>query len=360
MAEDYYQLLGVDRQASAEEIKRAFRAKAHQHHPDKATGDTEAFKRINEAYQVLSDPAKRRQYDQFGTTFDQAGRGGFGGFQDFGGSQWSNVNVDFGDFGDLFGDLFGLGGSRRTRPSAARGQDIEAQVTISFRQAIFGGQETIELKHHRPCARCGGVGAEPGTGRQTCSTCQGTGQVQQAQRTFLGTFQSVATCPTCQGEGRVVGTPCRTCRGDGRQLKTERLNVKIPAGIRRGQRIRLAGQGEAGRRGVTAGDLYLVVEVEPDREFERQDDDILSTIEIPISTATLGGAVEVKTIDGPVSWKIPAGTPSGKAFNIRGHGVPHLRGSGRGDHRVTVNVRIPGKLSTRAKKLFRELADEGV
>ncbi len=367
MAADYYDLLGVSRTASADDIKKAFRQKAHQHHPDKSGGDAEKFKQVNQAYQVLSNPQKRQQYDQFGQTFDQAGRAGGG----FGGSPFGNVpggagsgfagNVDFGDLGDIFGDLFGFGGASRARRQAARtGEDIEALIEVPFRQAAFGGEQTLELKHHQACQHCGGDGAEPGTQRTTCTTCQGNGQVQQTQRTFLGAFQSVAVCPTCQGEGKIVKTPCRTCRGDGRVLQTETLKVKIPAGIDSGQRIRLAGKGEAGRRGVPAGDLYLGVKVETDSDFTRQGEDVLSKADLPLTTAALGGTVPVTTLDGNVNLKIPAGTRSGKTFILRSHGIPRLRGNGRGDQHVTVEVIIPAKLSAKAKKLLKELQDEGV
>lgn len=365
MAQNYYDLLGVSRTATADEIKKAFRQKAHQLHPDKSGGDAEKFKQVNEAYQTLSNTEKRQQYDQYGQTFDQARRQGGappgGGFGDFSNVRWSSSNADFGDLGDIFGDLFGFGGGTRSRrQTAGRGEDIEALITVPFRQAAFGGEQTLELKHHQVCQHCSGNGAEPGTEHSTCTTCQGAGQVQQTQRTFLGAIQSVAVCPTCQGQGKIIKTPCRTCRGDGRVLKTETLKVKIPAGIDTGQRIRLATKGEAGKRGTPAGDLYLRVQVDADPNFTRQGEDIQSSAEIPLTTASLGGKVEVETLDGKVNLKIPAGTRSGKTFILRSHGIPRLRGNGRGDQQVTVEVLIPSKLSAKAKKLLKELQDEGV
>lgn len=363
MAEDYYQLLGISRSASAEEIKKAFRTKAHQHHPDKSNGDAEQFKKVNEAYQVLGDPTKRQQYDQYGQTFDQArrqGGGAPGGFGDFGQAQWSNADFDFGNLGDIFGDMFGFGSRTAGRQAASRGQDIQADLRIPFRISIFGGQETIHLRHHIVCRRCGGPGAEPGTSTKTCETCQGRGQVQRLQQTMLGAMQSVQVCPTCQGRGQIITTPCRECRGQGRVQDNDAMTVKIPAGIGDGQRIKLSGKGEAGMHGVAAGDLYLVVHVAPDPHFTRAGDDIISHITLPYTTAALGGQVQVETVHGSVTLKIPSGTPSGKTFIIRSKGVAKLRGRGHGDHRVTVTIVTPNTLSSKTKKLLQELKDEGL
>jgi len=361
MANDYYDLLGVSRTASADEIKKAFRTKAHQFHPDKSTGDAEKFKQINEAYQVLSDSEKRQQYDQYGQTFDQARRqgGAPGGdpFAGFGGFQGGNV--DFGDLGDMFGDMFGFGSQRQSR-QPNRGRDIQATLGIEFRTAAFGGEESIQLKRLTVCSRCDGRGAEPGTQPETCKTCQGSGQVRQMQRTILGAMQSVTVCPACEGDGTTITTRCDRCRGEGRTESTDTMTVKIPAGIQTGQKIRLVGKGEAGRRGAPAGDLFIIPEITPDPRFRRVDDDIVTDTSIPISRATLGGTIDVETLDGTSTMKIPAGTPSGREFILRGKGVPHLRGRGRGDHRVIVRVQIPEKLSGRAKKLLKELADEGL
>lgn len=364
MAANYYDLLGVQKNASAEEIKKAFRTKAHQYHPDKQHGDAEKFKEVNEAYQVLGDAEKRQQYDQFGQTHDQARRQGGGpagnpfgaGFGQQGGY---TGNVDFGDLSDIFGDMFGFGdGTRRRSPS--RGGDIQATLRVPFKISAFGGEETIQLRHHVACERCKGHGAEPGTSAETCTTCNGSGQVRTVQQTILGAIQSARVCATCQGEGTVVKTKCTACHGQGRQEKTESITVKIPSGIADGQRIKLSGKGEAGMRGMPAGDLYLEVEVAKDPTFTRDDDDVLTTVEVPLTVAALGGTAEVTTIDGSVTLKIPAGTPSGKVLVLKGKGIPHLRGRGRGDQRVTIEVHIPTHLNAKAKKLLKELQDEGV
>lgn len=365
MAANYYDLLGVSKSASTEEIKKAFRTKAHQFHPDKSTGDAEKFKEINEAYQVLNDTEKRQQYDQFGQTYDQARRQGggpaggspFGGANPFGGG--FTGNVDMGDLGDIFGDMFGFGGGSRRR-GPARGSDIQATIRVPFTAAAFGGEETIQLRHHVVCARCSGQGAEPGTSSETCTTCKGSGQVRTVQQTILGAIQSAQVCPACQGEGTTVKTKCTECHGQGRQEKTDTVTVKIPSGIADGQRIKLSGKGEAGMRGMQAGDLYLEVAVAKDATFTREDDDVLVSATVPLTVASLGGTVEVATIDGNVTLKIPAGTPSGKVFVLKGKGIPHLRGRGRGDEQVTVEVIIPTHLSSKAKKLLKELQDEGV
>lgn len=364
MAANYYDLLGVSKNASAEEIKKAFRTKAHQHHPDKSTGDAERFKAINEAYQVLGDPAKRQQYDQFGQTHDQARRQGgsaagnpYGGANPFGGG--FTGNVDMGDLGDIFGDMFGFGVGSRRRGSS-RGSDIQATIRIPFKVAAFGGEETIQLRHHVSCEHCQGNGAEPGTSTETCATCKGSGQVRAVQQTILGAMQTQQICSTCQGEGKIVKTKCKVCHGQGRQEKTDTITVKIPAGIADGQRIKLSGKGEASTRGTPAGDLYLEVDVAKDSTFTRDDDDVVTTVEVPLTVATLGGTVKVATLEDPVTIKIPAGTPSGKVLVLKGKGITHLRGRGRGDQRVTVEVVIPQHLSAKAKKLLKDLQDEGV
>ncbi len=365
MAANYYDLLGVSKSASTEEIKKAFRTKAHQFHPDKSTGDAEKFKEINEAYQVLGDSEKRSQYDQFGQTHDQARRQGggpaggnpFGSGSPFGGG--FNGSVDMGDLGDIFGDMFGFGGGSRQR-GPSRGSDIQATIRIPFKTAAFGGEETIQLRHHVACERCRGNGAEPGTSVNTCSTCKGSGQVRTVQQTILGAIQSARACPDCQGEGKIITTKCTECHGQGRQEKTDTITVKIPEGIADGQRIKLTGKGEAGMRGMSAGDLYLEVDVAKDPIFTRQEDDVLVTAHVALTVASLGGTVEVATIDGNVTLKIPAGTPSGKVLVLKSKGIPHLRGRGRGDQLVTIEVKIPTHLSSKAKKLLKELQDEGV
>lgn len=361
MAANYYDLLGVSKNASAEEIKKAFRTKAHQHHPDKQSGDAAKFKEINEAYQVLGDTEKRQQYDQFGQTHDQARRQGGGpagaAGNPFGGG--FSGTVDMGDLGDIFGDMFGFGGGSRRR-GPTRGSDIQATLRIPFKVAAFGGEETIQLRHHVSCEHCQGNGAEPGTSTETCATCKGSGQVRAVQQTILGAMQTQQTCSTCQGEGMIVKTKCTVCHGQGRQEKTDTIIVKIPAGISDGQRIKLSGKGEAGMRGQSAGDLYLEVDVAKDQKFTRDDDDVVMSVDVPLTIAALGGTVKVETLEDPVTLKIPAGTPSGKVLVLKGKGITHLRGRGRGDQRVTVEVIIPQHLSAKAKKLLKELQDEGV
>ena len=361
MAKDYYEILGVGRTASAEEIKKAFRTKAHQFHPDKSTGDTDKFKEINEAYQVLGDQTKRQQYDQYGQTFDQARRqggspGGFGGFDPSG---FSNVNVDFGDLGDIFGDMVGFG-QRSGRQARQGGRDIQTVLEIDFRTAAFGGEQKISLRRPVACEHCQGSGAEPGTSLKTCATCKGTGQISKVQRTILGNMQSVQVCDTCEGTGQTIEKLCSVCHGEGRREQTDTLTVKVPAGIAAGQKIKLSGKGEAGRRGQPAGDLFLAVQVQPDPVFKRDDDDVLSSTTIPYSVAALGGITPVVTLDGEVSLKIPAGTTAGQVFAIKGKGITHLRGRGRGDHRVTVEIEVPKKVSAKAKKILKELQDEGL
>ena len=366
---DYYDILGVSKSASQDEIKKAFRKMAHQYHPDKAGGDEAKFKEVNEAYQVLSNPEKRQQYDQYGQTFEQAQRqGGFGGFswQDFarqggapfGGFRTDNVEFDFGDIGDIFGDLFGFGGRSRTRRSRERrkGQDIEISMEIDFMEAVFGAEKIIELNKNIICPHCLGNGAEPGTKIVTCSTCGGSGQVAQTQRTILGTFQTVGICPECHGEGRIASQKCKKCRGEGRTREVERMKVKIPAGVDNGDSIRLAGKGEAGKKGAEAGDLFITFRVRPETEFKREGSDIYTEKEISFSQAALGTKIDINTLDGLVKLKIPSGTQSGKVFRLKDKGVPRLRSSGRGDQFVTVHVATPARLSRREKGLFEELA----
>ncbi|MBI4276443.1 molecular chaperone DnaJ, partial [Candidatus Uhrbacteria bacterium] len=325
MAKDYYKILGVSKSASADEIKRAFRKLANEHHPDRGNGNAEKFKEVNEAYQVLSDAQKRAQYDQYGTTMDAAqgqGFGGFGGFQSGG--------VDMGNLEDLFGgigDMFGFGGGKRRKGGRAdrRGKDIETSITIDFRDAVFGVEKTVELYKPVSCGRCNGTGAEPGSVLASCSTCKGAGEVQQTQRTIFGQFATVTTCPTCGGEGSEVRNPCSRCGGRGATRESRELKLKIPAGIDDGQAMRVAHEGEAGDRGGTAGDLYVTIRVAGDHRFRRDGFDIRSEAHIPYTTAALGGTVDVETVDGTMALKIPSGTKPGQEFRLKAHGVPHLK-----------------------------------
>lgn len=362
MAKDYYDILGVARDATSEDIKKAFRKKAHQLHPDKAGGDEAKFKELNEAHHVLSDSEKRKQYDQFGSTFENTG--GAGGAQGFGGFDGANpfgqggVNFDFGDMGDVFETFFGGGGRGRSRSRARGGVDIQADLEISFEESVFGVKKDIRLYKTVTCDRCRGNRAEPGTPIETCAACQGSGQIQQVRNTILGQIRTASVCPECVGEGKSPKTMCSRCKGQGTEKKDVELAVDIPGGIHEGEALRLSGQGEAGEFGGQAGDLYVRVHVKESKDFTRDDDHIRSDIRVPFTTAALGGEVPVKTIEGEGTLSIPAGTQSGKEFRIRGKGFHRLRASGRGDHIVTVNVETPTKLSRKAKKLLKDLEEE--
>lgn len=369
MGKDYYGILGVNKESSQEDIKKAFRKLAHQHHPDKNNGDEAKFKEINEAYQVLGNQEKKVQFDQFGASFDQ--QGGFGGgmnWDDFmrqsrgqGFQQWENADFDLGDLGDIFGNVFGFGGggdrSRRKAQAATQGQDIEMNMQISFEEAMFGAEKEVEVYKEEACQTCSGTGGEPGVAEETCKTCAGNGVVEQVSRSLFGMVKSQAVCPECQGGGKTYATKCKTCNGQGRYKQTKNIKVKVPAGVDNGQTIRLSGEGEAGVKGGQAGDLYLHVAVEASREFERQGSDILTKLEITPPQAVLGTKANIKTIDGSGDLKIPAGTQSGRVFKLRGKGVPHLNGTNRGDHLVEVIVKTPGRLNRQQKKLYSELLD---
>ncbi len=369
MSKDYYSVLGVGKEASQDEIKKEFRKKAHQYHPDKKGGDEAKFKEINEAYQVLGDVKKRAQYDQFGSAFEHAQTGGgfsgFEGFRDFSGSA-NGFNINMDDLGDIFsgvGDIFGFsnrGGQGRGRP--AKGDDLQVLLGIDFIEAVFGVEKEISLKKHVKCDRCNGNMAEPGSKIETCKICNGSGRITKVQRTILGSMQVQTTCPACQGEGKTYAKKCTKCSGLGVNIEQVKLKVKIPAGIDNGETIRLAGQGEAGVKGAPAGDLYLKIRVDHDKRFSRDGYNILSKAEISFAQAALGDKINIETVDGFVKLKIPEATQSGKIFILRGKGVPHLRGgyfggvSGkRGDHFVEVIVKTPVGLNRKQKELLKEL-----
>ena len=350
MPQDYYETLGVSRGAAAGEIKSAFRNLARQWHPDvnKDPGAEEKFKQINEAYAVLSDEDKRAAYDRFG----HAGVQGAGGVPD-----WTTM-----DFSDIFGDLFssfgfgGFGGQTRRSPNAPRrGADLQYRVNLSFADAVFGVEKEIEVTRDETCSRCNGNGAEPGTSASRCATCGGRGEVRQSRQTILGSMVQVTTCPSCNGRGETISSPCRQCSGRGLERKTLTKKVSIPAGVDTGTQIRLAGEGQPGVNGGPAGNLYLVIQVEPHKYFHRQDNDILLDLNINIAQATLGDEVKVPTVDGDSILKIPGGTQPGKIIRMRGKGVPHLRGSGRGDQLVIINVEIPKSISSDQRELFEKL-----
>lgn len=352
---DYYEVLGVDRNADDAALKKAYRVLAKKYHPDTNPGDAEAekkFKEASEAYAVLSDPQKRQQYDQFGHAAFDGGSGG-GGF--------SNMNMDdiFGSFGDIFGDLFGggFGGSRRSDPNAPqRGANLRTQVKISFEEACFGVEKEIEIPSKVECKTCGGSGAKPGTQPIKCGQCGGRGQIVQTQQSLFGMVQNVTTCPACGGKGTVIREKCPDCHGQGYTSKNEKLSVTIPAGIDHGQSVRLRGKGEPGKNGGARGDLLVEVYVERHPEFQRVDYDIFSTVTITYPRAVLGGDIIIHTIDGNVAYNVKAGTQTGTRVRLRGKGVPSLRNKKmRGNHYVDLVVDVPTKLTKEQKKLLEQL-----
>jgi len=350
MAADYYNVLGVERTATADDIKRAYRKLAHQHHPDKDGGDEEKFKEINAAYQVLSNDQKRAQYDQFGSTFEEAGAGGgpgagFGGF---------NVNPeDLGDLGGIFEQFFGGRANSRSR-GVRRGQDVAVDVTISFAEAAQGLIRDVTTRLAQACSRCHGNGAEPGTPIKDCATCQGSGTVNTTRQTMLGVFSQATVCPTCHGDGKQADTPCTKCRGEGRETADRTLEINIPAGIADGQTIRLTGKGEAPPRGGVAGDLYVTVHVAAVDNLVRDGDHVRTTASITFADAALGTTITVPTITGTAELAIPPGTQPGSELTLSGQGFPSLSGSGVGDEIVTVAVEVPKKLSRKQRSLLEQ------
>ncbi|MBI3421040.1 MAG: molecular chaperone DnaJ [Candidatus Sungbacteria bacterium] len=367
MAKDYYQVLGIPRNATKEDIKKAYRKLAHQYHPDKG-GDERRFKEINEAYHVLADDTKRAQYDQFGSSFDNNGRGdpasGFqwpGGFRFDFGEQGAGFNNEF-DFSDIFEDFLGMGGGvgNRARTRERRGKDIKIDMEISFEESIMGGKKEVEASKLSRCSRCNGSGGEPGSNLKPCTTCQGKGNIQKTQRTFLGSFTQVSTCPECLGVGKRPEVYCTQCRGRGVEQKTERLEVFIPKGIRDGEALKITGKGEASLVGGVAGDLYIQLHVTPHATFRRQGDDIIMQLPLKLSQAILGDTVDLKTIDGPIRLKVPEGTQPGNILKVRGKGAYLSSGYGRGDLLIEIKVEIPKKVSRRIKDLIAELKQEGL
>ena len=354
MGKDFYQTLGVDRTASDEEIKKAFRKLAHQHHPDKEGGDEEKFKEANEAYQVLKDKEKRAKYDQFGSgAFDGSqgfggGGQGFSGFSGFSGG-------GFEDLGDIFGDMFGFGGGRgRSQQRTQRGKDIQMDLDLTFLEAVFGVEKEVAVTKLSPCERCAGTGGEPGAGTKTCGTCDGNGVVTGSQRTILGVMQTKRTCDDCHGSGSVPEKMCDSCHGVGVEKKKKTLKVTIPSGVEEANVLRVQGEGEAMKNGVP-GDLYVRLSVRADMRFQREGRMIITEASIGFTQAALGDTIEIETVDGKGDLKIPAGTQSGAQFRLKGKGVP-TRG-GRGDQIVIVKVVTPKKLSKAQKKLLEELND---
>ena len=351
---DYYEVLGVPKNVQDAELKKAYRKLAMQYHPDKNPGDQEAeskFKEINEAYEVLSDGDKRSRYDQFGHAGvdGQTGAGGFGGFS--GGFDGGFDNI----FDIFFGDAAsGMGGGRARGP--VRGNDMRRDVELSFEEAAFGVEKDVEVFRAESCSRCQGTGAKEGTTKKRCEKCGGTGQTKTVQRTPLGSFQSVRPCPDCDGEGVIIETPCPDCGGKGRTSKRKTIKVKIPAGVDNDSRIRLTGEGEAGLREGPSGDLYIFIRVRPHKLFERRENDVYMEMPVTFTQAALGAEVQVETLDGKATLKVPEGVQTHTLLRLKGKGIPHLRGSGRGDQLVRVIVATPTKLSQQQKELLKDFA----
>ncbi|OGH91368.1 MAG: molecular chaperone DnaJ [Candidatus Magasanikbacteria bacterium RIFOXYD2_FULL_39_9] len=351
MSKDYYKILGVEKNASTDDIKKAFKKSAMQHHPDRPGGNEAKFKEINEAYQVLSDTEKRQRYDQFGSEFEQQG-----GFGQGAGANWGGFSGgDFGDFGDIFGEFFG-GQGRHTGP--ARGQDIQVDVEIDFKQAAFGIEKEISLRKQNKCDVCSGSGGEPGSKIDTCSTCKGQGQVTQTQRTFLGAMQTVVACSDCHGSGKKPSKKCKHCGGMGVVNSASTIKVKIPGGIDNGQSIRLDNQGEAAPHGGRNGSLYVRVRVKPLDGFIREGYDVYTEEEISYPQAVLGDKIEVQTLDEKVKLLVPEGVESGQLIRIKGKGIQHLERNSRGDHYVKIKIRVPKKISKEVRKKLEELKNE--
>lgn len=354
---DYYEVLGVSKNASEDEIKRAYKKLARKYHPDMNPGDKEAeekFKEVNEANEVLSNPEKKAKYDQFGFAGVDpnygAGQGGYGGAGGF----------DFGDLGDIFGSFFGggFGGGGRRNPNAPqRGESIRASLSVEFTEAAFGCEKSITIDRSEQCPTCKGKGCAPGTTPEVCTQCHGTGTVTQAQRTPFGMMQSQTVCPKCRGRGQIIHQPCPDCRGAGAVRKRRTIQVNIPAGIDNGQTISLRGQGHSGKNGGPAGDLRITVMVRPHEIFRRDGTAVFCEAPITFTQAVLGGTLEIPTIDGKVKYDIPEGTQTGTVFRLRGKGIPVLNGRGRGDQYVTVNIETPRNLNREQKEALKKFSE---
>ncbi|MDE6744042.1 MAG: molecular chaperone DnaJ [Lachnospiraceae bacterium] len=349
---DYYEVLGVDKNADDATIKKAYRSLAKKYHPDMNPGDQEAevkFKEASEAYAVLSDAEKRRQYDQFGhAAFEGGGAGGFGGF-DFSGADFSDI------FGDIFGDLFGGGRSRGRSNGPMKGANLRTKVNMTFEEAVFGVTKEIEINVKDPCPTCKGSGAKPGTNPETCSKCGGKGQVVFTQQSFFGTVRNVQTCPDCGGTGKVIKEKCTDCRGTGYVSIRKKYSVEFPAGVDNGQCKRMTGLGEPGQNGGPRGDVLVEAVVSRHPVFQRQDRDIFSTVPMSFAVACLGGEIIIDTVDGPVVYEVKPGTATDTRIRLRGKGVPSLRDpKSRGDHYVTLVIQVPAKLSHEAKELLKQ------
>lgn len=347
-SKDYYEVLGLQKGASDDEIKRAFRKLAIKYHPDKNQGNKEAeekFKEINEAYQVLSDPEKKANYDRFGTAEPGGFGGGAGGFSGF---------SDFGDFGDIFSDIFGGGRSSSRRNGPVKGDDIEYTLNLTFDEAVFGAEKQFSISRIEKCEDCGGTGAEKGTNLKTCPKCNGQGHINMQTQSLFGVSIRTVTCDQCGGKGKIAEKPCHTCKGKGTERKSRKITIKVPAGVDTGRYMTLRGQGHAGKNGGPAGDLHVVFKVAPSKQFIRKDNDIHVEAHISMGKAALGTEIKVPTIDGDVVYTVPAGTQSGTVFRLKGKGVPIVNTKNRGDQYVKVIVDIPKNLNEKQKEALAE------
>ncbi len=350
MKKDYYDILGVPKSATKDEVKKAFRTLAHKYHPDKTGGDEAKFKEVNEAYSVLSDDSKRKQYDTFGHAQQGGGSQGFGGF-DFSG--FGGQGFDF-DIGDIFGEMFGGGQQQQSH----RGRDLSIEITIPFKEAVFGNTRTIVLTKTSQCGTCHGTGGKQGTGTVTCDSCNGKGKINETRKTFFGTFNQTSTCKTCKGKGQIPKEKCTVCKGNGVVRKESELEIAIPAGIDDGEMIRLSGAGEAVFGG-TSGDLYIKVQVEADKRFSRKDNHLFTEVPVKLTHALLGGTISVESLDGKVNVDIPAGSKHQDTIRVKGKGIPYSKHE-RGDMYVILEVQYPKKLSKDQEKLVKELKEQGL
>lgn len=365
---DYYELLGISKTASQDEIKKAFHKLAHKYHPDKG-GDEKKFKEINEAYQVLSNTEKRQQYDQYGRTFDQMGQGGQGfngqGF-DFswawGNNKGQGVEFDFEDLGSVFEDFLGFGGARRTpKKDVKKGKDIQVDIEVNLEDVLKSTTKKFNLNKFVVCNRCAGNGAEPGTKIKECFSCRGTGQVQKVKKTIFGSYTTISVCPVCQGEGTSPEKPCNVCKGEGRVKENEEIEITIPAGVDSNQIIKMEGMGETGKKGGRAGSLYIRIFIKQNSNFIRKGDDLITQTEITFSQAVLGDEIELQLLDkSKISLQIPQGTESGKVLRVSGKGIPHYNGFGKGNLYVELKIKTPQKISKEQKKIIEELKKTGL
>ncbi len=351
---DYYEILGINKEATQDEIKKAFRKQAKNFHPDLNPGDKEAevkFKEVNEAYEVLSDAQKKEKYDRFGhAAFENNGGFGEGGFAGAGGFE------DI--FGDIFGDFFGGGTGRQRRTGPRKGGDLKIRLNINFEEAAFGTKKEVRINRMETCSHCNGEGAEPGTSKETCHTCHGSGSIRSVQSTPFGQFSNVRTCPTCGGKGETIKTPCSVCGGSGKEKKTRSISINIPAGVDSDSIIPLRGEGNHGEKGAPPGDLYVYLGIKPHKYFTRDGYDVWYDMKVSFATAALGNTIEVPTLEGKVKYNVPEGTQTGTVFRLKNKGIPHLRGGGKGDQYVRIVIETPKKLSDKQKEMLLLFAKE--